>query len=299
MLDDRDYMRQPAYHKSRVSFTVALLIVNAVVFLVECVTLGYPPGFLKDHYFALSLSGLKSGYVWQLLTFQFMHAGWLHILFNSLAIFFFGRPVEAALGRGRFLTLYLSSGVIGGLVQMLFVLVFPSFDAPVVGASAGGFGLIGAFAVMNWMERFTLFIYFVLPITITGRILFWFSVVLAVVGILMPDSGIANAAHLGGILTGFLYMRQIVQGRWHWPQWKFPLRRRAAPREFVAAGTSKNKSGFWRSAADKPDDDLPTDEFLKNEVDPILDKISAHGIQSLTVREREILEKARAKMAKR
>ncbi len=92
-------------------------------------------------------------------------------------------------------------------------------------------------------------------------------------------------------------MRQIFQGRWHLPQWKLPARRRSPPREFVATGAGKKP--FWRPAADKPDEDLSADEFLQREVDPILDKISAHGIQSLTARERDILEKARAKMAKR
>ena len=296
MLEDRDYMRQPAY-EPRVSFTVALLIVNAVVFVVELLSSNFPRSlFVENYYFALSLDGLKSGFVWQLLTFQFMHANWLHIIFNSLVIYFFGRPVETVLGRSRFLTLYLSSGVIGGLVQMLFALAMPThFDAPVVGASAGASGLIAAFAVMNWEERFTLLIYFI-PINMRGKTLLWISIALAVIGILTPNSGVANAAHLGGILTGFFYVRQIVQGRWHLPQWKFPARR-AAPREFVAAGKDKKK--FWRSSADKPDEGLSADEFLKNEVDPILDKISAHGIQSLTARERQILEKARAQMTKR
>jgi hypothetical protein len=77
------------------------------------------------------------------------------------------------------------------------------------------------------------------------------------------------------MLTGVVFIRQFAQGvRSPWP---FPSRP-AASRE--------------------PEGDLSTDEFLQKEVDPILDKISAHGIQSLTAREREILEKARAKMAK-
>jgi membrane associated rhomboid family serine protease len=295
MLEDRDYMRQPAY-EPRVSFTVALLVVNAVVFFIQLILANFPRGQeIQNNYFALSLDGLEQGYIWQLLTFQFMHANWLHIIFNSLAIYFFGRPVETVLGRSRFLTLYLSSGVIGGLVQMLFAWDMPHFDAPVVGASAGAYGLVAAFAVLNWQEKFTLLIYFI-PINMRGKTLLWVSIALAVIGILTPNSGVANAAHLGGILTGFFYVRQIVQGRWQLPQWKFPSRR-AVPREIVAAG--RDKKSFWRASAGKPDEDLSADEFLKNEVDPILDKISAHGIQSLTVSERQILEKARAKMEKR
>jgi membrane associated rhomboid family serine protease len=287
MLEDRDYMRQPAYHEPRVSFTVALLIINAVVFVIQLIVSQFLRGAeIEGTYFALSLDGLEHGYVWQLLTFQFMHAGWMHILFNSLAIFFFGRPVEAVLGRSRFLALYLSSGIIGGVVQMLFALKFQSFNGAVVGASAGAYGLVAAFAVLNWQERFTLLIYFI-PVTMRGRTLMWGLIAFALISMADVNNGVANAAHLGGILTGFFYTRQIFQG--HWP-------RRSEPGEFVAAG--KGKKRFWSSAA-KTDEELPTDQFLKTEVDPILDKISAHGIQSLTVRERETLEKARSRMAKR
>jgi membrane associated rhomboid family serine protease len=246
---------------------------------------------IEGTYFALSLEGLKHGYVWQLLTFQFMHAGWLHLIFNSLAIFFFGRPVETVLGRSRFLAVYFSSGIIGGVVQMLFALCLPNyFGGAVVGASAGAYGLVAAFAVLNWEEQFTLLIYF-FPVTMRGKTLLWASTGLVVIGLLMPGSGVANAAHLGGILMGFICVRYIFQGGW--PQLEFPSRRKE-PREFVAAG--KNK--FWSSAA-KTGEELSAEEFLQREVDPILDKISAHGIQSLTARERETLEKARAKMAKR
>jgi len=155
MLEDRDYMRQPDDYRPRLSFTVALLIVNAAVFVAELAVSNTPRGsYLVGNYFALSLEGLEHGSVWQLLTFQFLHASWLHLLFNSLAIFFFGRPVETALGSGRFLTLYFSSGVIGGLCQMAAALLWPTrFGGAVVGASAGAYGLVAAFAVMNWWER--------------------------------------------------------------------------------------------------------------------------------------------------
>src|ERR1700722_12329615 len=202
MLEDRDYMRQPEYHTSRVSFTVMLLIVNAAVFLVHLISANFPRGEeIQYQYFALSLDGLRQGYVWQLLTFQFMHGGWIHIILNSLAIFFFGRPVETVLGSRRFIGLYLVSGIIGGLVQMLFALVMPSFDIPVVGASAGAMGLVAAFAVINWTERFTLLFYFI-PITMNGKTLLWASLGLAVLGMLNVKSNIANAAHLGGIVAG-------------------------------------------------------------------------------------------------
>jgi membrane associated rhomboid family serine protease len=312
MLEDRDYMRQPVYHRQYLSFTVALLVANAIVFLVECVLSSNPMRLVPDnlffnHYFALSLEGLEHGFVWQLLTYQFMHSGLLHIFLNCWAIYVFGRVMEEALGPSKFLVLYFSSGVLGGLVQMLGALVWSSHIGmvPVVGASAAALGLVAAFASLYPEQELTMLLFFVLPVTLRAKYLLWGTAALSLFCILFPDSGltllvggnIAHAAHLGGMLTGIVFVRQFIQGPGLWPHGGASSSHPAAPREFVV--TRAGKGRFWRSAAGKPDEELPTGEFVKNEVDPILDKISAHGIQSLTAREREILEKARAKMAKR
>src|SRR5882762_2901634 len=111
MIDDRDYMRQPEYRDPwfrnfHWSWTIALLLLNAVVFIIQLAASHSLRGSeIEGTYFALSLEGLRHGYVWQFLTFQFMHAGWMHLIFNCLAIFFFGRVVETMLGRSRFLAL--------------------------------------------------------------------------------------------------------------------------------------------------------------------------------------------------
>jgi membrane associated rhomboid family serine protease len=284
MLEDRDYMRQPDFYHRRMSFAILLLIINTIVFVGQLITShSLQAQEFEGTYLALSLDGIKHFYLWQLLTFQFMHAGLLHILFNSLAIYFFGRPVENAFGGKRFLTIYFVSGVIGGLVQMLFALLIPSFDGPVVGASAGASGLVAAFAVLNWNQPFTIFLYF-LPVTMRGKTLLWVSIALAVVGMLTP-SNVANAAHLGGILTGFIFARHLINRSWSPPSGE----NRMAFLEFFAR----------RKKAKKDAADLSAEEYLQKEVDPILEKISAHGIQSLTAREREILEKARSKMDRR
>jgi membrane associated rhomboid family serine protease len=295
MLEDRDYMRQES-DEPRISFTVAIIVVNAILFLVEYIlqvarVQNSEP--IENTYFALSLGGMSHGYVWQLLTFQFMHANWVHLLGNSLAIFFFGRSVETVLGGRTFLTLYFTSGIVGGLVQMVYALVTQDYH-PTVGASAGAAGLIGAFALMAWDEQFTMIIYFV-PVAMRGKTLFIGSIV--VFAALVPmQNHVANAAHLGGILAGFFYVRQIVQGRWHLPEWKLPTRAEA-PRELAAKHAGQKSP--WKLHSIPPAEDLTKDEFLQKEVDPILDKISARGIQSLTAREREILEKARSRMNKR
>jgi len=302
MLEDRDYMRQPDY-LPRISLTAALLMVNAAVFLVECLTSINPalltpanPFFYK--YFALSTEGLRQGFVWQLLTYQFMHAGLLHLLLNSWAIFVFGRAIEETLGGKKFLVLFLISGVMGGIFQVLVALLWPQhFGGPVVGASAGAFGLVAAFAVLFPERELTLLLFFIVPIRLSARMLLMLSVVLAVFGIVFSESifggNVANAAHLGGMLAGVIYVRRFTRDRW----WESDApSRRTSTGEFLSRWAGK--SPLWRSAADEPEKELSTDEFVKSEVDPVLDKISKHGIQSLTGRERQILEKARARMAK-
>ncbi len=306
MLEDRDYMRQPAHYRPQLSFTVALLIANAIAFLAELVLCGYPPLISPGNYFALSLEGLEHGFVWQLVTYQFMHAGFLHILLNCWAIYVFGRVIEETLGPGKFLVLYFSSGVLGGLVQVLGALIWSShIGGAVVGASAAALGLVAAFATLYPEQELTLLLFFVLPVTLRAKYLLWGTALLSTLCILFPDSwlavvmggNIAHAAHLGGMLTGIVFVRLFIQGGWSWPLQGISSSRPAGPREYVVTRAGKGK--FWRSAAGKPDEELSTDEFFKSEVDPILEKISAHGIQSLTAREREILEKARSKMAKR
>ena len=146
MLDDRSYMRSSPFEPQR-PVTVILLITLAVLFVVQSIIDYYTPWPIW-RYFALSKEGLGNGFLWQLVTFQFMHAplsngGILHLLLNCWAIYMFGRPVEEALGPSGFLRLYLLSGVFGGLLQMLSSVILPSHfgSAPVVGASAGAFGL--------------------------------------------------------------------------------------------------------------------------------------------------------------
>jgi membrane associated rhomboid family serine protease len=311
MLEDRDYMRQPEYPEPRWtprfhfqwSWTVALLIAYAVVFLAELAAQrffpdnhffhgysvltkngpAFQPGFLP-----LSAEGLSHGYAWQLVSYQFLHAGWLHLLLNCWVIYAFGRELEALLGAKRFLALMFSSGIVGGVFQVLVALVWPQyFGGPVVGASACAFGLVAAFAMMFPERELTMLIFFVIPVHLRAKTLLAFSAVLAVLGVVFSESifggNVANAAHLGGMAMGWFYVTKILKnpaliGASDESQFVPPRRKRSKP---------------------APEEEKSAGEFLESEVDPILDKISAHGIQSLTARERDILEQARKKMAQR
>ena len=277
-----------------------MLIVNIAAFVLQLLVSAFSK-FPTNDYFALSVEGLRHGYVWQLLTFQFMHGGPLHLLLNCWAIFVFGREVEEALGRRSFLTLYFSSGVIGGLFQALAgVLLASRFGGSVVGASAGAFGLVAAFAVLYPERPLMMLLFFIIPVNMRAKFLLLFSALIALVGLAFPSNAangphIADAAHLGGMLTGIVFVRYAVHWHWQWPRFKQP--RRLPPRRLVQVRSQT--SAPWAPSKNVVEEDLPPEEFLSKEVDPILDKISAHGIQSLTERERRILEAAREKMAKR
>jgi membrane associated rhomboid family serine protease len=294
MLEDREYMREPAY-RGRWSLTIWLVIANTAAFVVQNVAYLVFRHSPTDAYFALSLAGLKAGFVWQLLTFQFMHGGLWHLILNCFAIYMFGREVEESLGKRSFLTLYFSSGVMGGLFQVLGALALPTrFGGEVVGASAGAFGLVAAYATLYPERPLTLLLFFILPITMRARFLLLISGLLALFGLVFPFDNVAHAAHLGGMLTGIIFVRWA--GQWNWPVLRQPFRRQVRP---VLVTTRAQKVAPWRPPRAAPVEDLPPDEFVSKEVDPILDKISAHGIHSLTERERQILEAARKKMAKR
>jgi len=115
--------------------------------------------------------------------------------------------------------------------------------------------------------------------------------------VLVPaEPGIAHAAHLGGMLAAMGYEKWLLRRErslFNWRAYGAVVR----SRELVK--TPSHKRAFWQKQDSNITDDLPPGEFISREVDPILDKISAHGIQSLTERERRILEAARAKMSKR
>ena len=285
-------MRRSPFDPRR-SATVVLLIALVAVFLGKLIAGRFFPSFPLNDYFALSVAGLRHGFVWQLLTFQFLHGGWLHLIFNCWAIYVFGRELEEALGAKRFLALYFLSGTIGGLVQALFGLLLGGwFAIPVMGASAGGFGLVAAFAALFPERSLTLLLFFIIPINMRAKFLLLFSAIIAVYGILFPGGNVAHAAHLGGMLTGVFFIRYAPY--WRWPQ--FARRRRRPVRKLARV---PSPGSFWGRNKPAPSEEVPPEEFVSKEVDPILDKISAHGIQSLTERERRILEAARERMAKR
>src|SRR4051812_41732492 len=118
MLENRDYMRHSSggSWRFRWSATIVLMVVLTVTFAFQCVNDVYVRSLI-DNRLALTPEALTSGYVWQFLTFQFLHVGISHLIGNLLGLWFFGRLVESFLGTKKFLTAYFMSGVAGGLLQ--------------------------------------------------------------------------------------------------------------------------------------------------------------------------------------
>lgn len=199
----------------RLSVTMALVALNIIAF---CFHFTLPSKVLED-YFALSLPGIQSGYLWQLLTYQFMHGGWVHLLLNCWGLFVFGRPVEWAVGKSRFLMVYLLSGIFGGLLQVMACILWPQyFNGGTVGASAGLFGIIASFTMLYPEQPLLMLLFFVLPVKMRAITLLGVLLVTTGLGISFPRSflggNVAHFAHLGGILTGlavsrFYFLRSV------------------------------------------------------------------------------------------
>ena len=131
--------------------------------------------------------------VWRLLTSMFLHSGVTHLALNMLSLYFLGSFVEAAFGRGRFLALYLLSGISGGLAY----LYFGEFEAPAVGASGAIFGLLGG--VLGYSLRRGTFSW-QNPLIRQLLILLALNLYL---GFSIPN--ISNTAHLGGLAGGVAF----------------------------------------------------------------------------------------------
>lgn len=301
MLYDRDYMRDEDRERWR-SPVVVLLVVLGALFLVECFLRVFGNSSLGTT-FALGYQAVAGGEVWRLFTFQFLHtAPWpFHFLFNALGLWFFGRPILETMGRARFWQIYLASGLIGGLFELACQAWHPAYPSPwTVGASANVLGLVGAFCLLNPTREITFFLY-VLPVQLRAMTLFWVFFGFSLFGTIFPSGGIAHAAHLGGLLAGAGFVKFFVEesaGAWlrSWVPSR-PKRRPAVSvvAQKMGASTAPRPA---RSQGVAPADPGDSEDFIRREVDPILDKISAHGLHSLTDRERKTLERARERMQK-
>ncbi len=253
-----------------------ILLANLAVFLVS---LFVPLGFLV-RWFGFTPAEILFR-PWSILTYMFVHGGFLHVLFNMLVVFFFGPPLERKLGGTEFLKLYLLGGLGGAVAGFAF-----AFSTPVIGASAAVFALMLAFA-WYWPNA-PIYIWGIFPVK--AKYLVGVLVVFTFLATFSDAASVtAHFAHLGGLVAGALFLRYgggspdglsfLSGASMRAP--RVAILHRSKPEEKVRSSAPRRtrREGGERGEGE-----------LLDEVDRILDKISESGMSSLTDGERALLD---------
>jgi membrane associated rhomboid family serine protease len=252
---------------------LGLIGLNLAVFVTQLFLDAYQPGFVRE-YLALSDRGLRAAYGWQFLTAAFLHDGPWHLLGNMFLLYLLGRDVESIVGQRHFLFLYLT-GTAAGELGHLFLMPATSV---LLGASGGVAAVLVAYAAILPELELTSMMFFLLPVRLKAKHLAYGAFAIAVLGIVFDRTGaVAHSAYLGGCLGGWVYAHLLGFGRPSILQRALRQRRADAERHRM----------------------MSAEQFIAEEVDPLLDKISREGIDSLTHSERRLLAKAREKIAEK
>ena len=230
--------------------------------------------------------GFFGAQVWRLVTFQFLHQNFEHILINMLGLYFLGRGVEQRLGRRRYLAFYLTCGIFGAIAYLVLNTLgfFTGLDlpgllvddpyTPLLGASAGVFGVLMATAFYE--PKAYLLLFFVIPVRV--RTFAYLFTAFAAVRLIMGSSNAGGeAAHLGGALAGFYLIRHN-----HLLRDFFDVFGNSNLPDRDAGG----RSGPLATVRAK------REAKLEKEVDRILKKVQEQGLASLTPAERKTMQES-------
>lgn len=208
------------------SNAVRMLIAwNVIFFLLQLLT-----RHIVDNFLELTPSRVLHGEVWRLASYLFLHGGFMHLLFNMLALWMFGSELEYLWGTTRFVKYYFFTGIGAGVCS---VLVNLNSDIATIGASGSVFGLLLAYG-MTFPNR-PILLYFILPIPAKYFVALYgllelFSTVFS------RGSGVAHYAHLGGLLFGWLFLKGFP-GQGMYRRWKRDrMKRKFKVLEFRDAG---------------------------------------------------------------
>ncbi len=217
-------------------------------------------------------------WVWQPFTYLFLHADIWHLLFNLFALWMFGMPVEAQWGPAEFLKYYFLCGVGGALLTCALT---PHSAIPVIGASASVYGMLVAFAMLY--PDAVVYLYFLIPVK-AAHMAILFGALEFFAGATNATPAVARFAHLGGMITGYIYIR------W-WFTWK--VHAKSLAKGLVEREEAPPARAPRRAAPSAPAREPETD--VMGEVDRILDKILSDGLESLTDDEREVMRRYSSK----
>ena len=300
------YYRQPQALRTIVTINVAVYVLAQFLYL-------WPGGlrFVMEHFALHPVFPDILFEPWQLVTYNFMHTsgglgGLLHIGFNMLWLFWIGKEFERMHGSQQFWTVYLVTGVGGGLMCLLLQPLFPDITGsgvmPVVGASASVLGVIMTVAILYPYKQIGLLFFGVVRLL---YVVIGFLIIDAL--LMLSTSGTAVAAHWGGALSGFLFAK-VLRDEIGVPSWMAPLfggKRSRGRRSSRSPGLFDRLKGLFggQSGADEPSsrprpasssDGAPASRSnnRSKEVDRILDKISEHGYESLSDEEKKTLYEA-------
>jgi rhomboid family protein len=156
-------------------------------------------------------------YLWQLVTYMFLHGGFFHILFNMLGLYMFGGELEATWGTRQFTKFFFLCGVGAAVIT---VLVSPHALTPIIGASGALFGLLLAYGIL--FPNRLIYLYMIIPIPAK-----WFVAIFGVINLMsalsVSNSGVAYVTHVGGMLVGLIYLkggRLIPDLRYRYDRWQ-------------------------------------------------------------------------------
>jgi membrane associated rhomboid family serine protease len=166
--------------------------------------------------------------IWQLVTYLFLHGGFMHLLFNMFTLWMFGSTLERDWGTRRFLKYYLLCGVGAGLCDVAVNAAIGNWATSTIGASGAIYGLLLAFGVMY--PNATILFSFLFPIKAKYFVMIYGA--MALLGSLNINSGVSNVAHLGGMLFGYAYLKlrlsvpDLEEWRRSYRQWKLQRAKR-------------------------------------------------------------------------
>lgn len=186
--------------------TQALIIGTVLVFLLQ---LGGAGGLLAPFALWPNVGSVLMA-PWQLITYSFLHGGLGHIFFNLFAVYMFGGPLEQVFGPRRFALLWFASVLTGAIAQILFAGVTGDVS-PVIGASAGVFGVLLAYGLL-FPNRRVMLLFPPIPMPAKVFVMLYGALELFL-GLTGMQAGVAHFAHLGGMLGSWLMLRHFSSGR--------------------------------------------------------------------------------------